>query len=100
MTPRVVEVGRMKWLTPRRYADEREAETARLTAAAAQRPTDEKIGSKAGVRRKATPGSPRARATSYARPRRHGEARTACDAPERWSAACPAAPAASPAASA
>jgi len=33
----------MNWLSPRRYADEMEAETVRLGAAAAQRPTDEKI---------------------------------------------------------
>ncbi|WP_051808650.1 maleylpyruvate isomerase family mycothiol-dependent enzyme [Actinoplanes subtropicus] len=33
----------MDWLSPRRYADEMEAETARLAAAAAQRPTDGKI---------------------------------------------------------
>jgi len=33
----------MEWLTPGRYAAELEAETARLAAAAAQRPTDGKI---------------------------------------------------------
>ena len=33
----------MEWLTPGRYADELTAETARLAAAAAQRPTDGKI---------------------------------------------------------
>jgi hypothetical protein len=33
----------MDWLSPRRYADEMEAETARLTASTAQMPTDRKI---------------------------------------------------------